>query len=93
MPVTNDAPTVAWDFGISTGSWSVKLHFLDGKLVDMERVDPPEARSGPSAQHRAECDCAEFTGGRCEWPRCDPARKVVDPPEPAPPGTGNSSGG
>lgn len=23
-----------------------------------------------SAQHKAECDCAEFYGGKCKWPKC-----------------------
>lgn len=25
---------------------------------------------GPSAQHRAECDCKEFSGQACLWPSC-----------------------
>lgn len=26
---------------------------------------------GPSPQHRAECDCKEFYGGTCIWPKCE----------------------
>lgn len=26
---------------------------------------------GPSPQHRAECDCKEFYGDKCIWPKCE----------------------
>ncbi len=27
--------------------------------------------SGPSHQHRAECDCPALNGGECIWPGCE----------------------
>lgn len=30
--------------------------------------------SGPSPQHRAECDCKEFYGEKCLWPKCGAMR-------------------
>lgn len=35
-----------------------------------------ERMCGPSAQHRAECDCREFHGKPCIWPKCDGVRQV-----------------
>ena len=40
---------------------------------------------GPSPQHKAECDCAEFHGGKCQWPACEGSmyRELVPPGGPA----------
>jgi len=36
--------------------------------------------NGPSPQHRAECDCKEFYGGKCIWPECKSSAVRDDDP-------------
>jgi hypothetical protein len=35
---------------------------------------PGHPSTGPSEQHRAECDCNEFHNGKCIWPMCEVTR-------------------
>lgn len=54
---------------------------------DMESISglPSHLVGGPSPQHKAECDCAEFHGGKCQWPACEGSmyRELVPPGGPA----------
>lgn len=54
---------------------------------DMDSISgiPDLMRGGPSPQHKAECDCAEFNGGECQWPACEGSmrRELVPPGNPA----------
>lgn len=52
-------------------------HWPRYEFVDAETGLPFDINkflSKPSPQHKAECDCAEFHGGACQWPKCAGAK-------------------
>lgn len=63
---------------------------LDQLQRDMDSISgiPAHLMGGPSAQHKAECDCAEWYGAKCQWPDCEGGnnsmrRELVPPGRPA----------
>lgn len=44
--------------------------FAAGIWARVDYVAPDGLAAYPSDQHRAECDCREFYGGECLWPKC-----------------------
>jgi hypothetical protein len=73
-----DRLDAVYNFSQARGHLTDIAHLLRGghlRVPDHPNVKYDDALSrtlwaGPSPQHKAECDCAEFSGGKCLWPAC-----------------------
>lgn len=49
------------------GDYPECYHLIEQRQRTVERNLAALHVNEPSPQHKAECDCAEFEGGKCEW--------------------------